>query len=128
MKRLIMALGMLAILTVAAGEYEIAWQQEGTASRLVSIELSGENLARLGGHPEWLRLYDRNGTVVPWARRQRTVDLYGERRVNVPLVMDEVRAQVPRMEMHPSLALWCGNNEAEAMFGFLPKSHKLIKS
>lgn len=44
------------------------------------------------------------------------------------LVMDEVRAQVPRMEMHPSLALWCGNNEAEAMFGFLPKSHKLIKS
>ena len=43
------------------------------------------------------------------------------------LVMAEVRAQVPRMETHPSLALWCGNNEAEIMYGYLPKTHKLIK-
>ena len=43
------------------------------------------------------------------------------------LVMAEMRAQVPRMETHPSLALWCGNNEAEIMYGYLPKTHKLIK-
>ncbi|MBR6314524.1 MAG: hypothetical protein IKR49_07830 [Clostridia bacterium] len=44
------------------------------------------------------------------------------------LVMEEVRAQVTRMGLHPSLALWCGNNEAEMTYSFLPKTHKLIKA
>ncbi len=90
MKQLIVALCMLAVLAAAA-EYEISWPKETQGDRLVKIELSSENLARLGGHPEWLRLYDCVGTVVPWARRQRSVPVYGEQRVNVPLALDEVR-------------------------------------
>ncbi len=91
MKRLIVSLCMSAFLAATAAEYEISWPKETQGDRLVKIELSSENLAHLGGHPEWLRLYDCVGTVVPWARRQRSVPVYGERRVNVPLVMDEVR-------------------------------------
>ena len=44
------------------------------------------------------------------------------------LVMREVQSQVARMELHPSLALWCGNNEAEMMYSYLPKSHKLRRA
>ena len=44
------------------------------------------------------------------------------------LVMKEVEANVRRMDTHPSVALWCGNNEIEQMFGYLPKSSKLIKA
>lgn len=42
-------------------------------------------------------------------------------------VLDEVKANVPRMSMHPSLCLWCGNNEIETMYSYLPKTHKLVK-
>ena len=90
MKQLIMLFVMLAAMMVA-GEYEIAWKQDEGASRIVSIELNGEHLAKLGGHPEWLRLYDCNGAIVPWARQQRTAAVYGEKRVDVPLQLDEVR-------------------------------------
>ena len=41
------------------------------------------------------------------------------------LVMREAAFQVERMELHPSLALWCGNNEAEIMYSYLPHTHKL---
>ena len=44
------------------------------------------------------------------------------------LVMREVHSQVARMELHPSLALWCGNNEAEMMYSYLPKSNRLRKA
>ncbi len=91
MKPLVVSLCLLAALAAIAAEYEISWPKETQGSHLVKIELSSDNLARLGGHPEWLRLYDCVGTVVPWARRQRSVPVYGERRVDVPLAMDEVR-------------------------------------
>ena len=44
------------------------------------------------------------------------------------LVMREVESQLLRMELHPCMALWCGNNEAEMMYGYLPKTHKLRKA
>lgn len=43
-------------------------------------------------------------------------------------VLEEVKANVERMTTHPSLALWCGNNEIETMFSFMPKTTKLMKS
>lgn len=43
-------------------------------------------------------------------------------------VLAEVRANVERMTTHPSLALWCGNNEIETMFSYMPKTTKLMKS
>lgn len=43
-------------------------------------------------------------------------------------VLDEVTANVTRMNTHPCLALWCGNNEIETMFSYMPKTHKLMKA
>lgn len=43
-------------------------------------------------------------------------------------VLKEVKANVYRMTTHPSLALWCGNNEIETMFSYMPKTVKLMKS
>lgn len=40
----------------------------------------------------------------------------------------EAEYQVKRITMHPCLALWCGNNELEAMFSYLPKTSELVKA
>ena len=44
------------------------------------------------------------------------------------LVMKEVACQVERMETHPSLALWCGNNEIEESFLLRPIEKTLRSS
>lgn len=43
-------------------------------------------------------------------------------------VLAEVKANAQRLTTHPSLALWCGNNEIETMFSYLPKTMKIMKS
>ncbi len=43
-------------------------------------------------------------------------------------VLNEVKVNVERLTTHPSLALWCGNNEIETMFSFLPKTLKIVKA
>lgn len=43
-------------------------------------------------------------------------------------VLKEVRANVSRMDLHPCMAVWCGNNEIEDCFGYLPKNGKLMKA
>lgn len=43
-------------------------------------------------------------------------------------VLAEVTANVSRLTVHPSLALWCGNNELEVMFSYLPKTAKIMKA
>ncbi|MFR5877000.1 MAG: glycoside hydrolase family 2 protein [Eubacterium sp.] len=42
--------------------------------------------------------------------------------------LKEAEYQVKRMTAHPCLALWCGNNELEAMFSYLPKNSKIMKA
>lgn len=42
--------------------------------------------------------------------------------------IDEAVFNVKRTEHHPCLALWCGNNELEAMFSYLPKNSQIMKS
>ena len=42
--------------------------------------------------------------------------------------LNEAKLNVKRMTLHPSVALWCGNNEIEAMFNYLPKSSRIIKA
>ncbi len=89
-RRTMILTGILAATVALAGEYELSWKGP-ERNCLVTVELAGEHLAALGGHPEWLRLFDRNGNVVPWARRQMTAIQYGERRVEMPLQLDEAR-------------------------------------
>lgn len=43
-------------------------------------------------------------------------------------VLAEIKANVRRLTTHPSLALWCGNNELEVMFSYLPKNTKIMKA
>ncbi len=43
-------------------------------------------------------------------------------------VLDEVEYNVNRLKSHASLALWCGNNEVEEMFSYLPEKSKLVKA
>lgn len=43
-------------------------------------------------------------------------------------VLKEVAVNVQRLNTHPSLALWCGNNELEVMFSYLPKGTKIMKA
>lgn len=43
-------------------------------------------------------------------------------------VLAEVKSNVKRLTTHPSLALWCGNNELEVMFSYLPKTTKIMKA
>lgn len=43
-------------------------------------------------------------------------------------VLEEAKANVLRLNTHPSLALWCGNNEIEVMFSYMPKSSPLMKA
>ncbi|MGN0523472.1 MAG: glycosyl hydrolase 2 galactose-binding domain-containing protein [Eubacterium sp.] len=42
--------------------------------------------------------------------------------------LDEARYNVKRMEHHPCLAVWCGNNELEAMFSYLPRTSEIVKA
>lgn len=42
-------------------------------------------------------------------------------------VKEEVKYNVLRIKHHPSLALWCGNNEIEFMFAHLPENMKIVQ-
>lgn len=42
-------------------------------------------------------------------------------------VLDEVKYNVCRIMHHASLALWCGNNEIEFMFTYLPEQSEIVK-
>lgn len=40
--------------------------------------------------------------------------------------LNEAAYNVKRLNHHPSLALWCGNNELEAMFSYLPRTMEIV--
>lgn len=42
--------------------------------------------------------------------------------------LKEAECNVKRLNHHPSLALWCGNNELEAMFSFLPRTMEIVNA
>lgn len=42
-------------------------------------------------------------------------------------VLREAEYNIKRMKHHPSLALWCGNNEIETMFSYMPENSKLVQ-
>ena len=74
-----------------AGEYEISVPNLGNAQSVLAIELTGKDLANLGGHTDWIRLYDKGGNVVPYALQQHYTAEYVKSRVKYPLKMKEVK-------------------------------------
>ncbi|MBO4513405.1 MAG: hypothetical protein J5746_11640, partial [Victivallales bacterium] len=87
----IMAVLLAALaFAVLAGEYEINVPGLGGAQSVLSIELTGRDLANLGGHADWIRLYDKDGNVVPYALQQHYTVEYVKSRVKYPLKMKEV--------------------------------------
>ena len=43
-------------------------------------------------------------------------------------VVKEIEENVKRESLHPSVALFCGNNEIETMYSWMPKGTKLLKA
>lgn len=41
--------------------------------------------------------------------------------------LKEIKYNVKRIKSHPSLCLWCGNNEIETMFSYMPQNLKIVQ-
>ena len=82
---------MLCLLKASAGEYEINVPKLGASSKVVAIELTGEELNSLGETTDWIRLYDCKGNVVPFALEMATVKDYVKKQVRTPLKLTQAR-------------------------------------
>ena len=91
MKRVLFCLCAVAVCLSFAGEYSVDLPKEGIEGRVVALEISGEQLRNLGGHPAWLRLYDAKGSIVPWAREQATAKTINHSWQSVSTTIDLVR-------------------------------------
>jgi len=98
------------------------WVEEETLAHLVqSAAAAGMNMLRVwggGGYGDkrFYALCDRHGILV-WQDFPFACMLYP---LDEPGFLEEVRAEVRenvrRLRHHPSLALWCGNNEIEMLW------------
>ena len=91
MKRVLLCLCAVAVCLSFAGEYSVDLPKEGIEGRVIALEISGEQLRNLGGHPAWLRLYDAKGSIVPWAREQATAKTISHSWQSVSTTIDLVR-------------------------------------
>ena len=91
MKRVLLCLCTVAVCLSFAGEYSVDLPKEGIEGRVIALEISGEQLRNLGGHPAWLRLYDAKGSIVPWAREQATAKTISHSWQSVSTTIDLVR-------------------------------------
>ena len=89
--RIISFVFALSALLLFAGEYEINVHGIGKAQKVLAIELTGKDLANLGGHTDWIRLYDRDGNVVPWALQRHYTTDYAKSRVKYPFKLTLVK-------------------------------------
>ena len=91
MKRVLLCLCAVAVCLSFAGEYSVDLPKDGIEGRVIALEISGEQLRNLGGHPAWLRLYDAKGSIVPWAREQATAKTISHSWQSVSTTIDLVR-------------------------------------
>lgn len=69
---------------------------------------------------------DRRGILI-WQDFCYACQMYPFHRADfLANAIEEAKANVLRLNTHPSLALWCGNNEIEFMYSYLPNSNKLM--
>lgn len=100
---------------------------DGRAARLLSSALEANmNAVRVwgGGRYESDGFYDfcdRRGIVV-WQDFMFSCATYPSSKAFLSEVESEVRAQIARLKRHPSIALWCGNNEDLGAIGWFAES------
>lgn len=93
--------------------------QEELERQLCEFAESGGNFVRLwagGGYEsgEFYRLCDRLGLLV-WQDFAFAEAYYPERRWFLDAVQEEADQLIRRLRNHPSLALWCGNENIDAL-------------
>ena len=91
MNRVIFLICTMLAIAALGGEFIIDLPTQDVSGRVLAIELSGEQLRALGGHAAWLRLYDAQGKVIPWAREQVSTTKLVRTRAQTPITIQEVR-------------------------------------
>ncbi len=93
---------------LTAGEYEINVHGLNKEARLLRIELSGENIAMLGGHTQCIRIYDRSGNIVSYSLKTMTESRLAESRTKAKLKLTQVK-QLPNGQ----LEILCNTEEKQ---------------
>ena len=91
MNRAIFLICTMLAIAALGGEFIIDLPTQDVSGRVLAIELSGEQLRALGGHAAWLRLYDAQGKVIPWAREQVSTTKLVRTRAQTPITIQEAR-------------------------------------
>ncbi|MCX7027640.1 MAG: glycoside hydrolase family 2 protein [Spirochaetes bacterium] len=104
------------------------WTQSRLRSLLTSAAEAGMNCLRVwgGGRYEsdyFYAICDELGIMI-WQDCMFSCALYPSSLDFLAKVEEEVRHQVKRLASHPSLALWCGNNEALGAITWYEESRK----
>ncbi len=104
------------------------WTRERIAGLLASAKAANMNMLRVWGggryESDWFYdLCDELGILV-WQDAMFSCALYPTDQAFLALVEAELRYQVRRLSDHPSLALWCGNNEALGAIAWYEESRK----
>lgn len=104
------------------------WTRERIEELLLSAKSANMNMLRVWGggryeSEDFYELCDELGLLV-WQDATFSCALYPSEPAFLGLVEKELRHQVRRLRDHPSLALWCGNNEALGAISWYEESKK----
>jgi beta-mannosidase len=104
------------------------WTRERIAGLLESAKAANMNMVRVWGggryeSEDFYELCDELGLLV-WQDAAFSCALYPASHAFLASVEAELRHQTRRLQSHPSLALWCGNNEALGAINWYEESRK----
>jgi beta-mannosidase len=104
------------------------WTKKRLDELLMSAVEANMNCIRVWGggryeSDDFYEICDEKGLLV-WQDCAFSCALYPSEPGFLAEVEAEIRHQVLRLRDHPSLALWCGNNEALGALGWYPESQK----
>lgn len=93
---------------------------------LQAMKSANMNLVRVWGGGQYEKdsfyeLCDKNGILV-WQDMMFACSMYPATESFLKSVKEEVKYQILRLKSHPSIALWCGNNEDVGAIGWYEES------
>jgi beta-mannosidase len=99
---------------------------ERTRTLLEDMVAANMNMVRVwgGGQYESDAFYDSCDElgILVWQDMMFACSLYPTNRAFLDDVREEIASQVKRLKEHPSIALWCGNNENVGALNWYPES------